>query len=427
VNRPGQHPGSQPFDIQILDSNQVICVDDLPGYSVLKVRPLVLDMLVYLLKDSDCLPSPVASLLPAGYFSLRTSECGLSFTVVAGVVDNRAVAQDSEALKPNINSSEFSGIGHGLRGRNLDAEAGIPAAYLSLESECLNLARHRAVELELQASDSLNVELPVITELAAIAVAGESVAVETTPGLEPGESSFLPSLDPAKEGLKGLIHPAQHVLSGGVVSQAEITSRPNRFELIGLLVVVERLSPHAPGIPALPKASVVEAASFGQLPVQGLGLLPGWIKAVFESLAHLSAFLRLDVSLYGGRRDVAHTPDVVRTAPESRETGAQVRELLSKEARAKPLELGSNMCRRSRRVRLHKQVNLVWHNLQSVNCSPYLSSFGFQKLFQPSSDSAYQQRLAVLGAPHQVIFQGKNRPGVAAIARIWHKPIFACC
>jgi hypothetical protein len=60
-------------------------------------------------------------------------------------------------------------------------------------------------------------------------------------------------------------------------------------------------------------------------------------------------------------------------------------------------------------------VNVVWHDFQGVNRSPYLSSFGFQKLFQPSSDRAYQQSLTVLGAPHQVIFQGEDRPGVAAI------------
>jgi hypothetical protein len=163
------------------------------------------------------------------------------------------------------------------------------------------------------------------------------------------------------------------------------------------------------------KGSVIETAGFTKLAVQGLALLPGGIKPVFESLAHLPSLLIFDVPLYGGSRDVAHAPDVVRAAPESGETGTQVRELLSQDTRGKPLELGGDMRRCSRRVRLHKQVNVVWHDFQGVNRSPYLSSFGFQKLFQPSSDRAYQQSLTVLGAPHQVIFQGEDRPGVAAI------------
>jgi hypothetical protein len=170
-----------------------------------------------------------------------------------------------------------------------------------------------------------------------------------------------------------------------------------------------------PSVPTFLKGSVVEPTGFSKLPFQVLGLLLGWIKAVFEGLAHLAALLCLDVSLYGGNRDVAHASDVVRTCPESGETGTQVRKLLAKDTGGNPLELGRNMRRGSRRVRLKKQVNVVWHNLQNVNCNPYLSSFGFQKLFQPSSYRAYQQRLAVLRTPHQVIFQGKYRPCVAAI------------
>ena len=257
INRLGQHPASQSLDIQILDRNQVVVVDQLAGKPVMKIRPLVSDMSVHPLESADCLPSPVASLLPAGYLPLSTPEIGLSLSVVAGVLDNRAVAQDREALQPNINSGDFSGIGQWLRDFNLDTEAGVPAPALSFQSHGLDLTRHWPVELDLQASNPLDVQLPVIPELAAVAINRQGVAVEATPGLEPWESSFLPSLAPAKEGLKSLIDPAQHILTSRVVNQAEISSRPNLFKLIGLVVVVHRYPGHAPGVPTLLKGGII--------------------------------------------------------------------------------------------------------------------------------------------------------------------------
>jgi hypothetical protein len=116
INRLSQHPASQSFDVQILNGNQVMSVDYLTGHLVMEVRPLILNMLVHSLEYSNCLPPPVATFLAPGYLSLSTSEGSLSFTVVAGVVDNRAVTQNRKAFQPNINPSDFPSGGHWLRG-----------------------------------------------------------------------------------------------------------------------------------------------------------------------------------------------------------------------------------------------------------------------------------------------------------------------
>jgi hypothetical protein len=60
------------------------------------------------------------------------------------------------------------------------------------------------MKLDLQLSYSLEIKLAVIPELAAITVGGESVAIETTLGLEPGESCLLACFNPAEKAWKVL-------------------------------------------------------------------------------------------------------------------------------------------------------------------------------------------------------------------------------
>src|SRR5919201_4035469 len=47
VNGPGQHATGQPLDVQVFHCNQIEAVDQLPGDLVLKVRPLISNMLMY--------------------------------------------------------------------------------------------------------------------------------------------------------------------------------------------------------------------------------------------------------------------------------------------------------------------------------------------------------------------------------------------
>jgi hypothetical protein len=83
----------------------------------------------------------------------------------------------------------------------------------------------------------LDVEVSIISELAPITVGREGVAVEASHRLEPGETGLPATLNPPEERLESLVHPAQHVLASGVILQPQVPRRPNRFKLVGLVIV----------------------------------------------------------------------------------------------------------------------------------------------------------------------------------------------
>jgi hypothetical protein len=233
----GQCSPGQAFDIQIFHCNQIIVGDQYPGGLVMKIRPLVADVSVDPLKCLNCLASPAASLLSTGYLTLSPPEAGLGLPVVAGVLNYCAVAQSDEALQSNVNPSDFSGGRQWLRDFKFNTKTDIPASTLPLEGHGFYLTHHRAVEFDFQDSDPLDVEVSIISELAPITVGREGVAVEASHRLEPGETGLPATLNPSEERLESLVHPAQHVLASGVILQPQVPHRPNRFKLVGLVIV----------------------------------------------------------------------------------------------------------------------------------------------------------------------------------------------
>ena len=282
VDRLGQHPTGQPLDVQVLHGNQVVGVNDLPGDLVVEVRPLVANVNVDPLKFLYGLVPPVAAPLPTGHLALGSAKSGLRDPVVPGVLEDTTIAQDREALQPHVDAHGLAGGGQRLSSGDFNAKAGVPFPALPFQGERLDLPIQEPVKLDLDFPHALDVKASIVPELAAVAVGREGVAVEPGPGFEPGEACFMTSPDSAEESSVGLVDPPQHVLAGGVVGQPQVSGDPNRFELVGLGVVVDRDAAHAPGIPALLEGGVVEPTGFGQLEAQGLGLLPVGIEAVLE-------------------------------------------------------------------------------------------------------------------------------------------------
>src|SRR5262249_39368215 len=136
-------------------------------------------------------------------------------------------------------------------------------------------------------------------------------------------------LHAAKERLKRLLDPAQDILAGGEIREAQAAIGPNHLELVGLIVVVERGVRRAGSIPALLKRSIIQMPRLFELSLQGVNLLACRIEPIAVALPHLRPSLLLDIPLNRGRRDVPSRPDIVASGPKTRQTAAQVRKLLA--------------------------------------------------------------------------------------------------
>lgn len=100
------------------------------------------------------------------------------------------------------------------------------------------------------------------------------------------KAGFLSAFHARVEYLVGLIDPAQYILAVGGVRQGQTTIGAHRLQLVGLIVVVDRLVARLPGVVAFLLGGVVERAGFLQF---GGEERPGRVDPVFEGDAQLTS------------------------------------------------------------------------------------------------------------------------------------------
>ncbi len=288
----GQHPTGQALDLQVFHYNQVIGVDQLTRHLVVEINPLVSNVLVHPLEFMDSLTPSVTPLVSSGNLPLSTAQFGLSFVVVAGISYRSTIAQDRETLQAHVNTHCLTIGQQGFRDI-LHTEAGIPMPCFSFDRYGLNLTKYRAVELDLQLPYALDIQPTIVSEFTPVPVGGEGVAVKATTGLESGIPRFFTTLETGEESFEGLVHSTEHVLTSGVVGKVQVSRGSNFLKLVGLVVIVQRLTRYLPGLSSFLEGRVVKAASRSQLVIQGLCLGFGRVKAVLVCLScHLHRYYK---------------------------------------------------------------------------------------------------------------------------------------
>jgi len=94
-----------------------------------------------------------------------------------------------------------------------------------------------------------------------------------------------------------------------------------------------------------------------------------------------------------------------------------MRKLLAQESRRCALETVDDFSDGSRRITLDEQVNMIRHDFQLVNEEIVLQRHFADQLLEPFVYWRHQYGPSVLRAPHHVIFEAENSPGIACISR----------
>jgi hypothetical protein len=416
-DRLGEHAPRQALDVQGFDGDQPVLVDELPSNLVMKIAAVVPNVRVQPLQGAHRFPPAVAAFLAPGDLALRPSELHLGRFEVAGIVDPGPIRQRGEGLQADIQAHRLGAFGQG-KGLACNAEADIPVSRFALQGDGLDRPLERAMPFHFQLAHTLDIELPVVPDLATIAIAGKGIAVEAGAGLEARVARFFAPLPTSKEGFERLVDPPQHILAGGEIRQAEMSGVPNRFELVRLIVVGQRGVCFAVRIAALLERGVVQETGFAKLGFQGFPLSPRRIDSIPKGFLHLRGFLGFDVGAYRGVAHVADRSRIVRPAPQRGQAGAQVRKVLAQRMRSRPLHAVHDFGHRPTGIGLDKQVHVIRHDLQRVNAHLQFDRLGPQQLFQPGSHGIDQHRTPVLGAPDDVIFEREHRSGVFGIASL---------
>jgi hypothetical protein len=270
VYRLGQHSSSKNFDVQVFDNDCAEVSNETERLPMLKLIPQPINPSVNFLEQSDRFPSTVRTLLATGNLALPASKFGFSGSVPARIWNHFTIGQGSEGFQTDINSNcvveRRQDVGFALNG-----ETDIPLAALTLHSDRLNLARDRSVQLNLDFSDALNAQR-VAREFDAVSVTRKRNAVEAATRLEPRISRCLVPLHSKKERFECLVHAAKDILAAREIGKSKVASSTNVFQLIRLVVVVQRLFVAAIGVAPFLHRAIVESAGFAKLPVENFRL-----------------------------------------------------------------------------------------------------------------------------------------------------------
>ena len=132
-------------------------------------------------------------------------------------------------------------------------------------------------------------------------------------------------------------------------------------------------------------------------------------KTKFVSAKHPSLpFLVLDVFAHGRGADISDCASIITAAPESWEPGAKRGELLAKHSARVPFKPVSDLSHRPCRIALDKEMHVIRHDLQHVNCHLKFVGFFFDKLTKTHRDSIDQNWTPVFRAPDKVKLQAED-------------------
>jgi len=279
VYRLGKHPPRQCQNVQVLNSDKPVTIGDFATELVLKVRALIVNVSVGFLKQSDGFPSVSPASFASGNFPLNPSEFGLACLEGTGVVNQFAVRERNEGIQSHVNT-DCRGLLVRYSIGNQDTESGIPLASFPLQSDRPNIASNRAMQLQLDYANALNLQ-PIVDNVATVSPNGECEAVKPITGLKPRITRLLPRFHPAKEGFVCLINTAKHILTSRIVGKVKAACMSYLFELIGLVIVVKASLLHLPSISTLLEGSIIQMTSLRKLIVKGYHLLFAWVKAIF--------------------------------------------------------------------------------------------------------------------------------------------------
>jgi len=157
-------------------------------------------------------------------------------------------------------------------------------------------------------------------------------AVKAVAALETGKTWFFSRLQSAEESRKGLIQAPQKVLQTGSIDQSDgirvISADISKMR--PLRSIANPLTRFLISCNPLFESSIVNQPGLPKQKVQAVQLLIVRTKKVFVGAQHnLTLFLHFNVPLDGFVGDVLYRSNVVTPAQHTRQSGAQLRELLA--------------------------------------------------------------------------------------------------
>lgn len=278
-----KHPARQALDVQILDGDQAVLINNLPGFFVMKIPALIANVIVKPRQKQDRLASAIGALLSTRRTALQSSKFCLRDPEPARVFDLRPVAQRGKRIKSDVYADHVSVKGQRRRFA-FDGEQGKPAPGLTFDCEGFDFPVNRSVQLD---SNIANFRDPQLVTDERVADLSKRHAVVATSRAKAWIPRLLSVLHATKERVKSQMYAAQDVLQNLCVDCGDVlATRAYLFQLQVLIEPGNRFTLALPRIAAFLQSCIVELAANGKLIIQRLLLPFCWIDAVAKDLYH---------------------------------------------------------------------------------------------------------------------------------------------
>ena len=306
-----------------LDAQGLVGYQPMPPYQsmglfVVKVPPLVCgDLLV---EPGDTLTSftaAIRALLLPGKRTLSPPELLQSLPVVARRCYDLTTRGGKEALQSEVYADRRS-VASGFGSiPNVADEDSVSLTARLLDGNGLYLPRNRAMQLDLDMPDVLEVKPPILLQPATIAVGGKLDQPEAVPVPEAWIARCFTDLQPAEERFEGAIQPPERSLSAKEVGHRKVRLGPVGFlESARLLTIGDDAILGLVDIPAFCESVVVQTAVSFDHRIKSFRLRAVRIQAVFERFLHATTLLTKPDVLNGEKGGVMRLPRYLKqTAP----------------------------------------------------------------------------------------------------------------
>lgn len=301
-----------------------------------------------------------------------------------------------------------------------------PFSSFSFDHCCLDCPFNFPMCFASDFADMLNTELFIQSD--AVAVCWKFNRRKTTPGFESRIAGLFSSFDSSKEVLEGFIKSTHSCLGAAEVKLGKpfvvcsCLLKPCR-----LLCIFDACFVLFPRIPFLGKAVVIEPPMSFQHGFKFAALSAVREKSEFIRPAHSLPLLVGYIFLNAFFSDAANRGNKITSTPQGRQSTLQGWEFFSQNPRSKAFKSVGNFSRAPARVCFNKQVNVVRHDFQCVNCRFHFGRFLSQENSKPIVHRRGQYCPSVFRAPNQVVLQRKNRSCIFCISRIHFINIYRPC
>ncbi len=284
VNLLRENAARHPLDVQLLDSDKVEFIDQMPRKFVLKIRSLIENLLMDRPQNGNSFTPAVRAFLSSGNAPLGDAQFLGGRCVVFPVFDLRTVRESGEVLDANINAGVVAGVGQWI-GRDFCTGGNcVPLDPFTFDDHLFDRAFNGSVQFDF---DQPNVGQSEFIAEKSKPLAVIDKAIEKVCTFEAWVARFIARFDAPKEGLEGSIYLPQYFSTDSRLDVAIFRAKLANLGNLPALLIKRNIYPiEVPSVPSLLKRGVIEFTTQIKRALQFCYLLTVGVQSEFVGFAH---------------------------------------------------------------------------------------------------------------------------------------------